>query len=152
MFNAFEHSFRGISKEFDDKIYPLNPNLGVYFLISLSKLNLLNAEMNTFIEIVLVIRNSIHNNGIFVATKGNPAKSLPWKNKTYNFYNGTIINVDDVWPSKPKKLKNLSNLFGYFSLVTGDFSANKYRDQTFCSCLLFCSTITFFIHFILEPS
>lgn len=77
----------------------------------MSKLNLLNAEMNTFIEIVLEIRNSIHNNGVFVSTKGNSTKSLPWKNKTYNFYNGIIINVDDVWPSKPKKLKNLSNLF-----------------------------------------
>jgi hypothetical protein len=105
MFNAFEHSFRGMSREFDNKIYPLNPNLGVYFPNIMSKLNLLKAEMNTIIEIVPIIRNSIHNNGVFVSTKGNSTKSLPWKNKTYNFYNGTIINVDDVWPSKPKKFK-----------------------------------------------
>ena len=73
MMNAFEHSFRGISKEFDDKIYPLNPNfqpkLGGLFPNIMSKSNLLNAEMNTFIEIVLEIRNSIHNNGVFVSTK-----------------------------------------------------------------------------------
>lgn len=111
IFNIFEHSFRIVSENYDPLLYSEQEHsIDSLFTGILSKLKLNDKEKCHFINIVTRLRNSNHNNGVFISPKDKSSK-YTWKNTTYEFSHGKPIDISDIWIHYIKFTKEFIKIF-----------------------------------------
>jgi hypothetical protein len=124
IFNAFEHSFRIISKNYDTNLYEQQENsINSLFTAFLRPLQLNVDNRAQFINVVSRVRNSIHNNGVFVSPKEKNAKFV-WDNHPYEFDHGKPITIPDIWLHYIKFTKEFVAIFDE---ISGSVEVQKNR-------------------------
>ena len=77
IFNAFEHCFRIISEKYDVTLYESQKkSINRLFTAFIAPLQLRIDDRLDFMNVVIKIRNSIHNNGGFISPKKNKSNFL----------------------------------------------------------------------------
>ena len=111
IFNIFEHSFRIISENYAPQLYSeQEKSINSLFTGILSKLELNDKEKCQFINIVTRLRNSNHNNGVFISPADKSSK-YTWKNTSYEFSHGKPIKIPDIWNHYIKFTKEFIKIF-----------------------------------------
>jgi hypothetical protein len=103
MYQFFENAFKIICQEYDLSKYDLQnskfANIFVTFMNEFkTKTHLLNGINTDVYEYVQVIRNSIHNNGIFVSPKKNDRPNITnFDGDILTIKHNQVIPVTSVW-------------------------------------------------------
>lgn len=99
IFNEFEHSVRLICKQYNNQLFQTQASInalckGVTKDLSLKK-------RYKFIDLITYLRNSFHNNGLFVPGGKLKSTKIVWNNTTYFFneYRSIKESKGDIWLS-----------------------------------------------------
>ncbi len=93
IFGSFESSLRLIVKQYDSQLYESQKDFSPLCIAFLKKLNLGNKERFKFIDVISSIRNSIHNNGLYVRK----SKRIVWNSMIFHFNENMPIMTGDLW-------------------------------------------------------
>lgn len=111
IFNAFEHSFRTIAEKYDANLYDQQKkSLNSLFTAFIGPLQLQTTDREKFINVVTRVRNSIHNNGVFISPKKQDTR-YNWNNYPYRFCHGKLIKIPDIWLHYIKFSKEFIKIF-----------------------------------------
>jgi hypothetical protein len=97
MFSSFESSIRLIVKRYDSKLYNSQRDFNPLSKGLISKLKL--GHKDRFIDLISSIRNSIHNNGLYVPKGSTKSKKVVWNNVMFQFDENKPIAIKDLWSS-----------------------------------------------------
>lgn len=56
-----------------------------------------SGEKNKFVDLITSIRNSIHNNGLYVPRGEKKSNSIIWNNTRFHFDENKPIIIKDIW-------------------------------------------------------
>ncbi|MGA7370221.1 MAG: hypothetical protein WBX01_13925 [Nitrososphaeraceae archaeon] len=112
IFNSFEHSVRLLCKQYNSQLYEKQKRSINSICIGIIK-DLGLTKRNNFIDLITWLRNSYHNNGIFVPAGGLRSKSIVWNNTTYSFKENQPIKESkgDMWLSFVPISREIINFF-----------------------------------------
>lgn len=96
IFSSFEHSFRLISEVFDANSFETNKDSFESLFKNIIKGIVPTENKNNFIEVATTVRNSIHNNGAYVARSKKDRQILKWDGRAYSFKHQKPIQTD-LW-------------------------------------------------------
>ena len=125
MYHLFEYAFKIICQEYDPSKYDLQnskfANIFVTFMNEFkTKTHLLNGINTDVYEYVQIVRNSIHNNGMFVSPKKNDRPNITnFDGDILTIKHNQVIPVTSVW----EDLFKMSNWFNM--IFTGIISIPK---------------------------
>jgi hypothetical protein len=127
IYHTFEHSFRTISKFYDPKLYEkypgmksLVPKFMDVYMKNTDQLE--NLDPRTF-EYIRNIRNSVHNNGVFIPDKTNIIEPLNFEKQKVTFTPHQTITVEDVWE------ENLKMSIWCNYVITGIITVSTIKNQ-----------------------
>lgn len=110
VFSSFESSIRLIVKQYDSNLYELQRNFNPLCKGLVSKLKLGNKD--TFIDLISSIRNSIHNNGLYVPKRStNKPRKIVWNNMLFRFDENKPIIIKDLWSHLVPFTKEINKTF-----------------------------------------
>lgn len=117
IYHTFEHSFGTIGKFYNSDLYEKTRGMKNLFpkFLEIYKKNtdqLENVDPRTF-EYIRNIRNSVHNNGVFIPDKTNIIEPLNFDKGKVKFSPYQTITVDDMWEV------NLKMSLWCFNVITG---------------------------------
>ena len=100
MFNSFEHSVRLIIKRYNLIEFEKQKD-SISALCKWITKDLRLKKRDKFIDLIALLRNSFHNNGVFVPAGKLKNRSIVWNNTTYNFSENQSMNESkaDMWLS-----------------------------------------------------
>ncbi len=135
IFHTFESSFRIICENcFNDENYitkengeSKNRDIKNLCEVILKKLNLLTDDRDSFLDIVVHFRNSLHSNGVFIDEKQKSPSPYKWKYNSYRFNHGeqiTLENKSDLWT---EYFRFTREFIGIFTDVINHPTVKKYR-------------------------
>lgn len=99
-FNVFEHAVRLVCKGYNRQLFAQQESrFNALCKIITKDLGL--KKRDNFIDLLTYLRNSFHNNGLFVPGGKLPSKKIVWNNTMYYFNNNQPINESkgDIWLS-----------------------------------------------------
>jgi len=109
-FSAVESSLRVILKELDPTA--ANGSTGefksVYECLLKSKLSRKYESECELLDLLRLVRNTVHNNGVYLPKSGN-TETINWKSVTYNFVPGRAVTMVD-WPFVIDRMDELVSL------------------------------------------
>jgi hypothetical protein len=97
MFSSFESSIRLIVKRYDSNLYGSQRDINPLCKGLISRLKLGNKDK--FIDLISSIRNSIHNNGLYVPKGSTKSTKIVWNNVIFQFDEDKPIAIKDLWSS-----------------------------------------------------
>jgi hypothetical protein len=109
MFSSFESSIRLIVKRYDSNLYNSQRDFNPLSKGLISKLKLGNKDK--FIDLISSIRNSIHNNGLYVPMGSIKNKKIVWNNVMFHFDENKPIAIKDLWSSLIPILREVYSIF-----------------------------------------
>jgi hypothetical protein len=83
LFSYFEHSLRRIIQVYNPELYNSQSDISPLLKGIIKKLELDNKDQ--FIDLITLIRNSIHNNGLFIPRKTSSNRKIIWKGIPFLF-------------------------------------------------------------------
>jgi hypothetical protein len=114
MFSSFESSISLITKQYDATLYQSQKDYGFNSLCKelMRKLKLLAKENDKFIDLIGLLRNSIHNNGAYMPLKS-PKKpcEIKWNNTVFRFVEKELISPPQLWPNLISFSKVICKIF-----------------------------------------
>ena len=112
IFNSFEHSLRLISKQYDNTLYQNQKNSLNALCKGMIK-GLALKKRDDFIDLVTYLRNSMHNNGLFVPGGKLTGRKIVWNNTIYSFNENQPIkdSKSDMWLSFVPISKEIRTIF-----------------------------------------
>ena len=95
LFSSFEHSIRRIIQVYNPELYNSQSNISPLLKGLIKKLELDNKDR--FIDLIILIRNSLHNNGLFIPRGTSPNRKIIWKGIPFHFDKNKSIEMKDLW-------------------------------------------------------
>jgi hypothetical protein len=124
IFSSFESSIRLIAKTYDYTLYESQRDFSPLCKGLLKKLKMLSKEKNRFADLITSIRNSIHNNGLYVPRSIEKPKPIVWNNTRFHFDENKPIIIKDIW----SHLIPISNeIYGTFNDVINSPEIQRIR-------------------------
>jgi hypothetical protein len=135
IFNLFENSFRILSQIYDPKEYLDKKNsfrrILDHFIKQFKDKSMSLNKINTdYFGFVLLLRNSIHNNGRYVAMDKHysPKSVIDFDGNSITFKHNQTISVEDVWENNIKMTKRLSEIYNELILLP-KFSSESFIED-----------------------
>lgn len=100
VFNMLEHAIRLVCKGYNTPLFQQQESSFNALCKGITK-DLGLKKRDTFIDLITYIRNSFHNNGLFVPSGKLKNRKIPWNNTIYFFNENQPINESkgDIWLS-----------------------------------------------------
>ena len=95
LFSSFEHSIRRIIHVYNPALYNSQPDLSSLLKRLIKNLSLENQDQ--FIDLITSIRNSIHNNGLYIPRGISSTRRIIWKSIPFHFDKNKSIEMKDLW-------------------------------------------------------
>jgi hypothetical protein len=114
VFSSFESSIRLITKQYDATLYQSQKDYGFNSLCKelMRKLKLLTKENDKFIDLFVLLRNSIHNNGAYMPLKSpKKPREIKWNNTVFRFVENELISPPQLWPNLISFSKVICKIF-----------------------------------------
>jgi hypothetical protein len=113
MFSSFECSIRLIIKQYDATLYHSQKHYGFNSLCKkfMHKLKLLTKDNDKFIDLIVLLRNSIHNNGVYVPLGSARTREIKWNNTVFRFVENEPISQPQLWSNLISFSKEIFKIF-----------------------------------------
>ena len=100
IFNSFEHSVRLVIKQYSPDVFEEQKD-SINTLCKWITKDLRLKKRDKFIDLITLLRNSFHNNGIFIPAGKSPNRKIVWNNTTYYFSENQPIKESkgEMWLS-----------------------------------------------------
>ena len=109
LFNAFEHAIRRICEKYDNRLYESKKgSIGLLCKKLFRQLELNNKD--EFIDLITHLRNSLHNNGLYMPLRDLENKEIEWNDTIFSFIVNQPIK-SDLWRSLIPICKETTCLF-----------------------------------------
>jgi hypothetical protein len=105
--SSFESSIRLIIKRYDSNLYQSQRDFNPLCKELISKLNLYNKDK--FIDVILTVRNGIHNNGVYIPRGHIKNKKIEWNNVIFHFDENKPISI--TWSNLVSFSKEIYKIF-----------------------------------------
>jgi hypothetical protein len=131
IFNSFEHSLRLICKRYDSALYQEQKNsLNALLKGMIKELRL--KKRDKFIDLLTYLRNSMHNNGLFVPGGKLSNRKIVWNNTIYTFNEDLQIkdSKSDMWLSFIPISKEITIVFNELIDTNQIRSIRYFHDPT----------------------
>lgn len=101
IFSSFEHSVRLICKQYNPQLFQTQKKYGISALWKGMTGDLRLKRRDKFIDLITWLRNSFHNNGVFIPSGELTGRKIVWNNTTYFFNENQPIkdSKGDMWLS-----------------------------------------------------
>lgn len=119
IFSSFESSIRLITKQYDPTLYQSNESKGYSFNSLCQKLmrklklkSKTRKENGKFIDLIVLFRNSIHNNGAYMPRKTTKKpREIEWNNTVFRFVENELISQPQLWSNLISFSKEIRKIF-----------------------------------------
>jgi hypothetical protein len=112
LFSSFEASIRLIIKQYDATLYQSQKNrFNPLCKELMCKLKLLTKDNDKFIDLVGLLRNSIHNNGVYEPRGSTKMREIEWNNTVFLFVENTPISQPQLWSNLISFSKEILKIF-----------------------------------------
>ena len=120
IFSSFEHSSRLICKQYNLQLFQTQKKYGISALWKGMTIDLCLKKRDKFIDLITCLRNSFHNNGVFIPSGGVTSRKIVWNNTTYTFNENQPIKDSkrDMWLSFVPISREITNFFE--SIISSD--------------------------------
>ena len=128
LFSAFEHSIRRITEVFSPELYNSQSSFSPLLKGLIKKLNLNNED--NFVDLITSIRNSIHNNGLYIPRNSTISRKIVWKNIAFHFDKNKQFTKEELWLHWINITKETINLFNKIINSNEIKKISYYNDPT----------------------
>jgi hypothetical protein len=125
IFNVFEHAVRLVCKDYNNPLFQQQGGRLNALCKGITK-DLRLKKRDKFIDLITYLRNSFHNNGLFVPGGKLPNKKINWNNTIYYFNNNQPIyeSKRDIWLSFVPISKEI---IIFFNEIINSYEVKKFR-------------------------
>jgi hypothetical protein len=109
IFGTFESSVRLIVRQYDLNLYNLQKDFNPLCKKLINNLKLENKDK--FIDLTTSLRNSIHNNGLYMPKVSTKSKRFVWNNAHFQFDECKPIIIKNLWSSLIPISQEIYNIF-----------------------------------------
>jgi hypothetical protein len=128
IFNSFEHAIRRICEKYDNRLYESKKgSIGPLCKKFFSQLELNNK--NKFIDLITYLRNSLHNNGLYMPLRDPENKEIEWNDTIFTFIVNEPIR-SDLWRSLVPICREITGLFNEIISTKAIEEISEFPDHT----------------------